>query len=329
MNKVFVTGADGLLGSNLVRSLLDKEYEVRVLIQPGKDPITLKNLQIEQVEADILNADALDKAVEGCDVVIHVAAITNVWPTRGDIYYKVNVDGTLNMIEAALKHKVKRFIHVGSASSFGFGTKDNPGNEESPWKSAKYGLDYIDSKLEGQKVVHKAVIERGLPAIVVNPTFMIGAYDSKPSSGEVILQAYHERIPAITSGGKNWVYVKDVAEGICNGIEMGRIGEAYILGHQNMSYKEAFNMIANVLGKKPPKISLPDFIIKIAGRAAGFAGKLFGFAPKLSYPVAWIACDGHYFSPAKAVKELNLPQTPVEQGVKEAFQWFEKNGYLD
>ncbi len=201
MSKVFVTGPDGVLGSNIVRELLARKYEVRVLVFGPSQPITLKGLPIEIVEGNITNKAQLIELSKGCDYFINVAAITDMWPTRGEKYFKINVEGAENAVEAVLQNKIKRLVHVGSASSFGYGTIDNPGNETSVYKSAKYKVDYIESKKLGQEKVLAAVKEKGLEAVVVCPTFMIGPYDSKPSSGAMIIAIAKGELPGYSSGG--------------------------------------------------------------------------------------------------------------------------------
>jgi dihydroflavonol-4-reductase len=328
MKKIFVTGGDGLLGSNLVRELLNRDFQVSVLIQPGRKVQTLDGLEIERIEADLLDRDALIAASAGADAIIHVAALTNVWPSRGDIYHQINVVGTEHIIAAALTHQVKRLVHVGSASAFFYGSKEAAGDESRVRHKTPYGLDYIDTKTAGQELVLQAVREKDLPAVVVNPTFMIGAYDSKPSSGAMIVALAKGKVPGYTAGGKNWVHVRDVAQGICLALEKGRIGECYIMGHENLSYQEAFSRMAKAIGKKPPRIGLPSPIVKFTGLLGSALGTLTGKTPALSYPMARVSCDGHYFSPAKAVRELGMPQTPIEEAAKDAYQWFQENGYL-
>lgn len=327
MERIFITGADGLLGSNTVRELLKRNYKLKALIQKGSKSRTLEGLDIEFVEGDLLDRVGLIEHVKGCDAIIHIAALTNVWPIRHEIYYKVNVEGTQNMIEAALSNNIKRFIHVSSASAFGFGSKDKPGNETTVTMAKEFGLDYVDSKLDAQDVVLKAVKDRKLPAVIVNPTFMIGPYDSKPSSGAVILAVAKRELKLITSGGKNWVYVKDVAAGLCNALNMGRIGEMYILGNENLSYKEATGLIAEVAGVKPPSLKVPSLLVRFAGRMGSLMGHLTGKAPKVSYPVAKISLIDQYYDPSKARKELKLPETPIRTAVEDSMKWFKANGY--
>ena len=327
--KVFVTGPDGLLGSNVVRTLIKRGYEVTAMVQPGRDPKTLQGLPIQLVAGDLTAPGDVTRLSAGHDYMIHVAAVTDMWPSKHPIHHKVNVEGTKQVMEAVRTNDIKRYVHVGSASSFGYGTKENPGNEESPYKSAKYGLDYTKTKLEAQELVVKAAREEGLPALVVCPTFMIGPYDAKPSSGAMVRAIALGQLPALSSGGKNWVAVKDVAVGVCNALSKGNIGESYILGGVNLSFKEAVAMIAEAIGQpKYPKMVMPNFIMLGIGGTSSMVAAITKKAPKLSYPLARIATHGHYFSPAKAIRELDLPQTPIGEAAQELHAWFKENGYL-
>jgi dihydroflavonol-4-reductase len=326
--RILVTGADGLLGSNLVRELLVRGHSIRAFVQPGRQQKTLEGLTLEKFPGNLLNADEVIKAGEGCDAVIHCAASTSVWPIRSEIVNKVNIEGTKNIIKAVQQNKIQRMIYVGTANSFGFGSKENLGVEGNPYKSATYGLDYMDSKYKAQQVILNEVKENLLPAIVVNPTFMFGPYDSNPSSGAMIVALYKGKVPGYTSGGRNYVCAKDAAFAIANALTKGRVGECYILGNQNLSYKEAFEKIASTIGVRPPSISIPSIFAKLYGRIGSFIGTVSGNTPAISYPLSRIACDEHYFSPAKAVRELELPQTPIETGIKECFEWLKENDYL-
>ncbi len=329
MRKVLVTGADGLLGSNLVRELLNRGYNVRAFLLPNSTSKTLDDLEIERFEGNILEPNDLSAAMDGCTHLVHAAANTNIWPDRSEIVRKVNIDGTKNVIEAALGASIQRMVYIGTANSFGFGPKENPGDETKPYESAIYGLDYQDSKYEAQQYLLEQVKTRNLPALVINPTFMLGPYDSKPSAGAMILAIYNRKVPAFAPGGKNYIYVKDVATAIANGLDgKGRVGECYIAGHENLNFKEAFTRIATLVGVKPPSISMPGGILKLYGRIGSFIGDITGKAPTVTYPMTKISCDEHYFSPAKAIRELEMPQTGLDVAVKEAFGWFEENGYL-
>lgn len=327
--KIFVTGADGLLGSNLVRELLSRGHAVRAFVQPGRQQKTLEGLSIERFEGNLLNEQEVTAGAAGCDAIIHCAASTAVWPVRSEIINKVNIDGTKNIIQAVYKNNIQRLVYVGTANSFGFGTKETPGIEGNPYKSATYGLDYMDSKYKAMLVVLEEVQKNSLPAIVVNPTFMFGPYDSTPSSGAMIAALYKGKVPGYTTGGRNYLCAKDAAVAIANALTQGRIGECYILGNQNLSYKEIFTTIASTIGVKAPSLAIPSVFAKLYGRIGSLMGNLTGKAPAISYPLARISGDEHYYNPGKARKELGLPQTPVETGIKESFEWLKENGYLN
>lgn len=327
MKKVFVTGADGLLGSNLVRELLNRGYKVRAFMQKARKTNTLEGLSIEQFEGDLLNKESIVEGMQGCHYVIHAAASTSIWPTRNQLVRKINIEGTLHVAESALAHSVERMVYVGTANSYGFGSKETPGHEQKPYSADKYKLDYMDSKYEAHQLVLQ-FIEKGLNAIVVNPTFMIGPFDSGPSSGAMIVAICKKKIRGYTSGGRNYICVRDAAIGIANGLTMGRTGEGYILGNANLTYQEIFSKIATVAAVKPPGLSVPSWAVLMAGHLASLKSTVSKKPPMLSSNMAKIAVDKHYFSAKKAVEELQLPQTPIEVGIKEAFDWFKTNNYL-
>ncbi|MFT5858278.1 MAG: dihydroflavonol-4-reductase [Flavobacteriaceae bacterium] len=328
--KILVTGPDGVLGSNIVRELLSRDHEVSVLLFDEEKPsITLDGLAIKRFYGNIVNADDMDKCIEGQDVVIHAAASTSVFPARNPIVNKVNIDGTENVIDACLKHKVGRMIYVGTANSFGYGSEEVPGKEGNPYLSARYGVDYMDSKQKAQEIVLDAVKAKGLQAIVVNPTFMIGPFDSRPSSGAMVLAVHHGKIPGYSAGGKNFIAVKDAATAISNAVTMGTIGECYILGNRNLTYQAAFNMIAETISGKKVTRRLPNFVVKAYGSMNSFFAKLFKYYPGVTKELAIISCERHYYSPEKARKEIGLPETPIEEAIQECFDWFKENGYLD
>ena len=324
-----VTGADGFLGNNIVRELLDRGFKVRGFLQEGRTMQTLDQLSIENIYGDLLNPGEVELATEGCDYIIHTAANTSIWPQRSEIIRKVNYDGTLNIIRAAIKSKVKRLVSIGTANSFGNGTISRPGNEESPFTAGKYGLDYIDSKLQAQEAILDHVNNHGLDAVIINPTFMLGPYDTKPSSGKLLLALYHQKVPGYTAGGRNFIYVKDVATAACNALKMGRSGECYIMANENITYNEFYQLVAAELEITPPKLFIPKPFILAYGLISQVLAYITGKPPVVSYTVARISIDTNYYTAAKAVKELNLSQTPIKIAVREAFDWFKENGYLN
>jgi len=326
--RVLVTGPDGLLGSNLVRQLLAQGYEVRALVFPGSTSTTLSELPIERHSGNILHQDEVNQAVQGCDAVIHAAASTAVWPTRSAKIWAVNLQGAQNIAQAVLENKLQRLVYISSASAYRPGPKTRPGTETSPLGNEHYGLDYVDSKLAGQIHILNQVKEQQLPAVLINPTFMFGPYDSLPSSGKMIIAQAQNQLPGYTDGGKNFVHVQDVAQAAINALQQGRIGECYIAGNANLSYLELFEIMAQITGGKVPRIKMPNALVAAYGYLGTALGKLSGKAPNLSHATARVAIDHQFYSPEKAVRELNMPQTPIEAAIQDAFDWFKNNNYL-
>ncbi len=325
--KILVTGADGLLGSNLVRELLDRRHEISVLIQKGRKATTLDSLPLTRIEGDLLDIESIREALSGNEYIIHAAASTSIVPSRNEIVRKVNIEGTRNILTVCKEQKIKRMVYVSTANSFGFGSKVKPGVEGNPYLGSRYGLDYMDSKKEAHDLVMQEA-KTGLPVVVVNPTFMIGPYDSTPSSGAMIIAVAKNKLPGYAPGGRNYIFVKDAAVGIANALTMGRIGACYIIGNENMNYKEAFGKIAAVVKTKAPGVAMPKWVILLYGFLNEVVSKLTGKAPTVSLPMAKISCDDHYFSADKAVKELKLPQTSLDIAIEDAYLWLKDNGYI-
>ena len=326
--RVFITGADGLLGNNLVRECLYRKFEVRVLlVNETTEAKGLRDLPIDRVYGNILDPTAVRKGMEGIDVVIHLAASTQVNPPRAKNINDVNIIGTQNIIQSAKDLKIKRLIHVGTANSFGPGSRENPGNEMSPYSGFKYRLDYFDSKFKAQEMVLQAAKNEQLDALVVNPSFMIGPLDSKPSSGALILALVKKKIPVCTPGSRTYVAVKDASHAIANAITLGKNGECYILGNESLTYSEFFKLLSKSLQVNVPKITLPSMLIRSYGKFNSSISKLTGKPPILSKEMATLSCENHCYSGEKARNELKMPHTPLNIAIKEAFEWFVENGY--
>ncbi len=327
--RILVTGADGFLGTNTVRELLSRGYAVRGFVESGRSTKTLDDLDVERFEGDIRECDTVARAASGCHYIVHTAASTNVWPSRSRLLEEINIEGTRNVVRAALSENVERIIHIGTANSCGAGTLDAPGDETTPYNAGRYGLGYIETKLEAQRLIENSVNHSGLPAVILAPTYMIGPYDTKPGSGRMILELVHGNVPGYSRGGRNFVYVKDVAVAIANALRQGRIGETYIVGNENLTYRDFFRLVVSVTDGKMPRFRAPSVFIRSLGVFGSLSGYISGKPPKISLPMARVACDGHYYTAAKAVRELSMPRTPIRRAVEEAIQWFRDNGYID
>jgi len=323
--KILLTGADGLFGSNLVRLLIQRRHSVSVLLYNKSASATINDLDVERYYGDVLVPETIDNALSCCDAVIHAAALTNIWPDRSELVRKVNIEGTRNIIDSVLRNKINRMIYIGSGSSV---NSSDAGHDNNTFPGARFGLDYIDSKFEALNLVMDAVKNRGLPALAVLPTFMIGPYDSQPSSGKMILQVAKGRMKFFSGGGRNFVYVNDVATAVANSLTGGTIGKYYIAGNENITYREFLTKAAGILKKPAPVIAVPDWLIKTVGRLGSFYGNIFRREPLLTYSMACISCEKQYVNSDDAVNELGMPQTNIETAIRECYEWFIDNNYL-
>lgn len=327
--KVFVTGADGMLGSSICRELIRQGYAVKGMILPKRNLNVLSDLSCELVEGNILDKDFLLQEMKDCDFVINAAASTSVWPRRSKMVMNVNFEGTKNIAEVAEKLAMKRMVHVGTANSFGHGPKEQPGDESTSFSFGKYGLDYIDSKYRSQEFLLEKYSSRAFPVIIINPTYMIGPFDSRPSSGKMILELLKDKMPGYSVGGKNFICSTDVAIAAVNALKLGRPGQCYIAGNENLEFEEFFKKVCAARNKKFNLIKVPGFVVLFIGFINSAVSRIRRKAPGLSYTMARMAGVGQYYSSKKAQSELNLPQTPIEEGINMCVDWFEENGYLN
>ena len=330
---VLVTGANGFLGRHIVAELLGRGYRVRALVRAEKPAPTsplppLSGLPIELHAGDLTRPETLAGAADGCAAIIHAAALARVNPARDPAVWAMNDGGTAAVLALARRAEVGRLVYVGTANVFGFGPLTNPGDETRPYAGRRYGLDYMDSKRAATDRVRRAVAEWGLPAVLVHPTFLLGPSDAKPTSNALLLALYRGELPGYPPGGKNYVHVADVAAATVNALTRGRVGESYILGNQNLSYRAAFRLIAGVLGVPAPRWPVPAAAGRLYGAACDVRARLTGRPALLNSAMAAVANDGHYFRVGKAIAELGLLQTPVEQAVADAWAWFKAHRYV-
>ncbi|MBH8560502.1 NAD-dependent epimerase/dehydratase family protein [Hymenobacter negativus] len=325
---VLVTGANGFLGRHLVAELRQRGHEVRALLRPGTPAPFPADWHIDYREADLTQPHTMAGAADGCTAIIHAAALARVNPARNPAVWAANVGGTKAVLRLARRAGVRRLVYVGTANVFGFGPKANPGDETRPYSGRRYGLDYMDSKRAATDLVLRAVAQKKLPAVLVHPTFMLGPQDAKPTSNALLLELLRGKLPGYPPGGKNYVHVRDVATATINALTQGRVGESYILGNENLSYREAFGLMAEVLGVPPPRWPVLAGLATLYGEFCDVKAWLSGRPAQLNSAMTAVANDNHYFNVQKARQELALPQTPIRQAVAEAFDWFKANHYV-
>ena len=329
MKKVLVTGANGLLGANIVRQLNNLGYFPKAMTRRSSNKLSLNGAKYELFEGEITSEKDIFEAVSDCEYVIHSAARTTPSPSNLEAYRASNIMATKILIKACRYYKIKRFIFVSTANCFTNGSLKEPGNETRgfmPWLKAS---GYAYSKYLAQEEVMMNVKKHDFPAIVVNPTFMIGANDSKPSSGKLLLYGYNKKIVFYPTGGKNFVNVEYAADTICRALTNGKLGEAYLLAGKNMSYKDFFIQVAKQTGKRKILIPIPSMILSLMGRFSDLLEKLFSLSLPLSSVNAKLLNIDNYFTNKKAVLDLNMKNTEIEIAVKDALSWFKKNGYLN
>jgi dihydroflavonol-4-reductase len=338
MNKLAViTGATGLLGSNLAIALLNEGYRVRCTKRKTSKTEFLSAFpQIEWVDADLSEKEALVNAIKDADVVFHCAAQVNLFRYVTPDMAKVNVEGTKNIIDAVIANtrtvegeKLPRLVHCSSVVTVGIAESyDNPSDETREWNFDKWGLDdaYTITKTDAEKLVQNAIKEQGLNAVIVNPTYMIGAYDQGPSSGGLIISVVKGKLPGVPTGRMCFVDVEDVCKGMIAAWHKGRTGERYILSGHNMLYKDFFDLTAKLEGVQPPTRALP----KILGLSAGWVGEMHqyftGKEEDLNIQkVRWSYCENWVFKADKAKQELDYTISPIEPAITRALTWFKEN----
>ncbi len=326
--KVLVTGANGLLGANVVRQLRGMGYEVRAMVRKGSDLRSLEGADYEVFEGAITDRDDVFRAVEGCDYVVHSAAATALKAMDLEGFKKINIGATELLVEAARHFNVKRFIFVSTANCFTNGTKENPGDERTGFMPWLRGQGYAYSKFLAQEMVLKEAREHGFQAIVVAPTFLIGPYDAKPSSGTLLLHGYGKRVIFHPPGGKNFIDAEKAARAIGRALTKGKTGEAYLLAGVNMTYRQFFRIVAAQAGRKALFITIPRFVLLGIGRVSDLIGKVFSVRLPLGYVSARLLTLDNYFTGAKAKAELELEDTDLEEAVAKAVEWFRENGYV-
>ncbi len=320
MKTILVTGANGFLAANTISELLARGYNVKGMLRKGKSPPVAGN-GFTTFYGNITSEKDVSEAVKGCDKVIHVAALTDQSVPRKRLYDEVNTVGTLNIVKATVTHKIKKLVLISTANVFGHGTKDRPGNETMRMRPPFTRSYYALSKADAQHIALERLKDTQTALTVVCPTFMTGPNDHKISSNRIILRALNRRILFIPPGGKNFIHVKDAAAGICNALTMGKNGECYLLANENLTYREFYNKMAEVSGHRPLLITIPKPLLYIAGLAGSLA-RAVGVKTPLSLANMQILCIENYYSSAKALKGIKLPQTPVQESIRATIDWF-------
>jgi len=326
--KALVTGATGFIGGNLARELLAQGHHVRALVRPGSHRKAIEGLDIEVVEGDLSDTVRLQRSLDGRDALFHVAAAYAFWTPRPDEVYLTNVTGTENVLRAAMAAGTPKVVYTSTEGTIGM-AEGGLGCEDETMAVADLHGHYKRSKLLAEQVALGCCRE-GLPLVVVNPTMPIGPYDVKPTpTGQMVVDFLNHRMPAYVNTGMNVVDVQDVARGHILAYEKGKCGERYLLGNRNLSYQQILGLLAEVTGMKAPRFRLPLWCALGAACADELVrGRVFGRTPRI--PIAAVRAAGkrRFHDCSKAVRELGLPQSPIEGALERACAWFRQNGYV-
>lgn len=326
--KALVTGATGFVGAALARALLAAGWHVRVLVRAGSDQRNLRAISVHSVIGDLTDAASIERAVEGCDAVFHAAADYRLWVPDPRQMYRVNVDGTLNLLEAAQRAGVGRIVYTSSVACIGLPADGSPGTEDTPVCLESMVGHYKRSKFLAERAALEAAAH-GAPVVIVNPAAPVGPRDVKPTpTGQVVLDAARGRTPAYVDTGLNVVHVDDVAAGHVLAFHHGRIGERYILGGENLPLREILIAITRLAGRAPPRVKLPHgVVLPIAYLAEGIA-RVTGRPTRVTVDSIRMARKRMYFSSEKATRELGYHARPAALAFEDALKWFREEGYL-
>lgn len=326
---ICITGGTGLVGVNLVHRLAREGHELRLLVRAGSNVKPFEGIAYQKVVGDITDRRSVRRAIDGCEVVFHLAGFVNMSPFLRRKAEEINVHGTENVVAACLVAKVRRLVHTSSIAAIGYGSKEEPADENSYWNFSGLHGPYYDTKRAGEQHVLSAVQTDKLDAVVVNPGYILGPWDMKPSSGRLLILIAKKRLPAYPLGGISVAHVDDIVQGHIAAMEKGHSGRRYILAGENLSYKELMTMMAEVAGVAPPRLPLP----RTLAAPLGWCGDLLGhFWPHTFNDFnslgLKIGAIGHYVSSEKAKRHLSYQPQPARRAVEDAYAWFIKNKYL-
>jgi dihydroflavonol-4-reductase len=321
--RVFVTGSTGFVGANLVRLLLEQGYQVKVLVRSSSCLDNIWSQNVEVIQGD-LNDPNLSQHLSGCQVLFHVAAHYSLWQADSKLLYRNNVLGTRNVLNAARQAGIERTVYTSSVAAIGVGENGIAVDETHQSPVEKLVGDYKKSKYYAEQEAVEAV-NQGQDIVIVNPSTPIGALDIKPTpTGEIIVRFLRRKMPFYVDTGLNLIDVKDVAWGHLLALEKGRTGDRYILGNQNLTFKQLLAKLARITGLPAPKRTIPYWI---PYAAAWFDEKILtslGKQPAIALDGVRMSRQKMFYDATKAITELGLPQSSIDLALRDAVKWFQE-----
>ena len=324
--KVLVTGANGLLGHHVVFELLKNKHDVQVIVRSTRN-IHFDIQSVKIFEGNFADYETMKKAAVGCDAIIHIAAVTATDLLHYEDYSKINVDASSQIIKIANELNIKKLVFVSTANTIGFGTKNKPADETCDIQFPFSKSFYAQSKLKAEQLFQEASLLPDRHVIIIDPSFLIGAYDTKPSSGKLMLLGYKKWIMFAPRGGKNFVAASDVASVVCNALTQGRNGQRYLATGVNLSFRKFYKLQKQTGNYKQLLIELPDFLLILIG-FVGVTLRKAGIKTEVCSMNLRQLIVREYYSNAKAKAELSMPETNLTTAILEAINWFKSNSII-
>lgn len=328
--KCLVTGATGFVGTNLVHELVKVGWDVRASGMHGDTTKYIVHLPIEIKMADITKTGEVDEIVKGCDIVFHVAGDTSFWKHYFKRQRRINVNGTLNVAEACLKHGVKRMVYTSTVDVLGYDPTGGAITEETgKFNFDNMGYNYGETKLEAEKKLNE-YIKKGLDVVFIYPGFMIGPFDHTLQVGRLLFELKEGKLPGLIPGGSSFCHVTEVAKAHIVAAERGRIGEGYICAgkeHTNMPHTEMWKKMAKAINVKPPKITFPRMFFILYAYICQFVSEFTRKPPEIDPGQARYMTCPQYALSDKAIRELDYHVPGVEACIEDALKWYREHGY--
>jgi dihydroflavonol-4-reductase len=323
-----ITGATGFIGSAVAREISEKGTQIRCLVRKTSNLKNLDGLYVGLADGDIRDIDSLRRALKGCDSVYHLAAVYSNWLPDPGLMYRVNEEGTRNVLTACREAGIQKIVYCSSVAALGAHGK-TPADESAQFNLNSTKDHYYISKYRAEQVALEFA-RTGLPVVIVNPSNPIGPRDIAPTpTGALIINLLKGKFPGYVDGGINLIDVTDCAQGIVAAMEKGRTGEKYILGNRNVSIKEYFDLIVKAVDRgKSPSLRIPAWMAVFSGFGYQMLARITGKPPVTS--ASWARVGSHYswWDCTKARENIGLGQRPVEESIADAVKWFETNGCL-
>jgi len=325
-----ITGATGFVGSAVLRAAVERGVDARVLARPGSDRRNLGEVNCEIAEGDLNDPSSIRAALQGCSSLVHVAADYRLWTPDPAELYRTNSDATVDLFRAAAEAGVERIVYTSSVATLGNNKDGTPADEETPVGLSDMVGHYKRSKFVAEEAVTALIRDEGLPIVIVNPSTPVGPRDIKPTpTGRMIVEAASGRMPAYVDTGLNIAHVDDVAEGHWLAFERGKAGERYILGGEDLPLREILAEIAQIVGRKPPTISLPRAPLFPLAYVTEFIARVRGAGePMLTVDSLRMSRKRMFFSSRKAQLELGYSARPAVQALQDAISWFRDENYV-